>query len=779
MARLTIPDEQTYATFTATAQTVFPISFALLSGKPDLRVSVDGVERGQNEFTFSGTLLDGGGYSGGTVTLNTAATGEVVIWRDVTPERASQFAPSNSVPVTSIDMALNRAMALIQDACRDAARALKVEFGADLVSPQDVIDAATAISTRALTNGANLTDQFRANARLYLNPLNYNAVGDGVADDTASWLAAISVGRMLGLPVDGLGLTYGVAAFSFAPNVEIRNATFKHLAPDSGVDGGVASKVVECIGTGKAAGEWVRLQAIKVLRNGGSVSTTLRPNQGIRIVGVAYPYVDADVSGNNSGELIKIDTVKRAYLNVNVHDAGYVHSSQTNDTIEGVVLSDVESVFGNVSIDRLGRTDLTSAQRWRYSRGLTLDRVGGGALNVKITRCEQPVDASGLGSSSNLKISGYTGYCFNAGMKLAHAHHADNISNLKIEHVGRYGVLIAGPNDSEALPFQQNVRVSGLSISETGSNGYWDGLGLDTAGVVLERNSALTTRNQFPKNVVVEGNVITAHTGAVVVTRSANTLVMADGSFPASTCKPVTFSTTGTLPSPLVAGTTYWLGWDQAGLSVQVASSYNNAEDGVFLTLTTAGTGTHTMTGKSFMRYRGLVSSGAVKDRAAPSYFRDNLGGGATVADNSGFAGRAAYIATDAGQTIADATWTDVVLNGVGKVDPDAIYNTSTGVFTLTQGVWSINALVAYVANANGVRDVRIVVDTGSGYNPAFPSVRVNSAGASINTDVSTRETLSVAASGALMKVQTLQSIGGGTLNTHPNSRASVVRLAS
>lgn len=675
-------------------------------------------------------------------------------------------------------------MAQYQEALVDIGGAEEAGAAAGLISgaAAGAEAAGEVVGGKADVDAANLDPSFRANARLYLNPLNYGAVGDGVADDTAALLAALNVGRTLGLPVDGVGKTYGIANFSFAPNVEIRNATFKHLAPNSGIDGDTASKVVECIGTGMNAGEWLRLSGVKVLRNGGSVSTTLYPNQGIRVLSVTTAYVDADVSGNNSGELIKIDTVKRVYLNVNAHDAGYVHSTQTNDTIEGVVLSNVEAAFGNVSIDRLGRTDLTSAQRWRYSRGLTLDRVGGGALNVKITRCEQPIDASGLGSSSNLKISGYIGYCFTNGVKLAHAHHADNIANVKAEHIGRYGVLVAGPNDGEALPYQQNLRVSGLSISEIGSNGYYDGLGQDTAGVVLERNSALAVRNQFPKNVVVEGNVITSYTGSVVVTRSANSLVMADGSFPVSTCKPVTFSTTGTLPSPLVAGTTYWLGWDQAGLAVQVASSYNNAEDGVFLTLTTAGTGTHTMTGKSFMRYRGLVTSGAVKDRAAPNYFRENQGGGATIADNSGFAGRAAYIPTSNGQSVADGSgFVDVILNGVGRVDPDAIYNTSTGVFTLTQGVWSINALIAYVANASGIRDVRVMVDTGSGFTttPAFPAVRVNSSSGSDTTDVSVRETLVVGPAGANLKFQTQQSSGGGALSTHPNSRASVVRITS
>ena len=639
--------------------------------------------------------------------------------------------------------------------------------------------AEAVVSGKVNVAGDNTGDTFRQNAFLYLNPKDYNAVGGGVVDDTAAWLAALATGRTLGLPVDGLGLTYGVASFSFAPNVEIRNATFKHLAPDSGIEGSVASKVVECIGTGMNAGEWLRLSGVKVLRNGGSVSTTLYPNQGIRVVNVTDAYIDADVSGNNAGELFKIDTVKRAYLNVTAHDAGYVHSTQTNDTIEGVVLSNVESVFGNVSIDRLGRTDMTSAQRWRYSRGLTLDRVGGGQLNVKITRCEQPVDASGLGSSSNLKLAGYIGYCFTSGIKLAHSHHIDNISNFNIEHVGRYGVLIGGPGDSESIPYQQNIRVSGLSISEIGSSGYYTGVGSPTAGVVLDRNSGNAVLASFPKNVVVEGNVITSYTGSVVVTRNGNELLMADGSFPVSTCKPVIFSTTDALPNPIVAGTTYWLIWDKESLNVQIATSYNNAEDGVFVTLTNAGSGVHTMTGKSFMDYRGWATTGSVKDRASPNYFRWNQGNGATVSDNSGFAGRSAYIATDAGVSCADSTWTDVVFNGVGKVDPDNIYNTSTGVFTLTQGVWTIAALVAFVSNATGIRDLRIMTDTGSGYAQAFPFVRANSSGASDPTEVATQETLIVPYGGLTMKVQARQSSGGGSLMTHVNSRASVVLVAS
>lgn len=197
MARLTIPDEQTYATFTATAQTVFPITFALISGKPDLRLSVDGVERAQSTFTFSGTLLDGGGYQGGTVVSNSALTGAVVIWRDVSPERASQFAPSNTVPVRSVDMALNRSMAISQDAKRDLSRALLVELGDEPVSSQGVIDAA-----RAVANKAEKTYVQDVVVDVTLPP--YNAVADfnGATgtDDSAAYLAAGATGRQPDMP---------------------------------------------------------------------------------------------------------------------------------------------------------------------------------------------------------------------------------------------------------------------------------------------------------------------------------------------------------------------------------------------------------------------------------------------------------------------------------------------------------------------------------------------------------------------------------------------------
>lgn len=77
-------------------------------------------------------------------------------------------------------------------------------------------------------------------------------------------------------------------------------------------------------------------------------------------------------------------------------------------------------------------------------------------------------------------------------------------------------------------------------------------------------------------------------------TRSGNNLVLGSvtGFY---TGTPVQFTTTGTLPAPLVVGTTYYaMQVDNVSL-IQVATSQANAIAGTFITLTDAGTGVHTI----------------------------------------------------------------------------------------------------------------------------------------------------------------------------------------
>lgn len=119
---LTIPDEATSQTYVVGAsQSVFPFPFAVFA-KADLHFKVGTTELLQSDFTLTGTLLDGGGMQGGTVTLNTpVAAVTCLLWRETVTARATNYAPAPSVPVRDLDVALNRLTAVAQDIKRDLA----------------------------------------------------------------------------------------------------------------------------------------------------------------------------------------------------------------------------------------------------------------------------------------------------------------------------------------------------------------------------------------------------------------------------------------------------------------------------------------------------------------------------------------------------------------------------------------------------------------------------------------------------------------------------------
>jgi len=80
------------------------------------------------------------------------------------------------------------------------------------------------------------------------------------------------------------------------------------------------------------------------------------------------------------------------------------------------------------------------------------------------------------------------------------------------------------------------------------------------------------------------------------VDTEANTVVLTDSGIDSEVTGPVRFATTNTLPAPLVAGTDYWLVLVSTE-TFKVATSLENAteEPPITLTITTAGTGTHTV----------------------------------------------------------------------------------------------------------------------------------------------------------------------------------------
>jgi len=199
MASLTVPDEVTFATFTVvTSTSAFPISFAVFE-KANLTVLVDGGALTQSDFSFAGTLLDGGGYQGGTVTLNTPVSGVVVrIERNIAPARASNYSPSASVPVRSIDQALNRQMAVTQDLTRKVedqtgALSASVDSAAASAAQANLSAVAAAGSASAAATQAGLATTERVAAEAARDAADADAVATA-ADRVQTGLDRVQTG---------------------------------------------------------------------------------------------------------------------------------------------------------------------------------------------------------------------------------------------------------------------------------------------------------------------------------------------------------------------------------------------------------------------------------------------------------------------------------------------------------------------------------------------------------------------------------------------------------
>lgn len=193
MANLPIPNEDTWITYSSQTGTgPFSFTFSIFA-KADLRVTVGGVELTQSDFTFTGTLIDTG-YDGGSITLSDAAAAEdVVIWREVAPVRSTDFAPASSIPVVSIDAALDRLTAHAQDARRDIDRAIKVtigEAGTEQTYAAMIMDVAEEVSAETVDNvvAAGSTAINSVNAAGVAQVDAVNAAGDALLDPVTGTL---------------------------------------------------------------------------------------------------------------------------------------------------------------------------------------------------------------------------------------------------------------------------------------------------------------------------------------------------------------------------------------------------------------------------------------------------------------------------------------------------------------------------------------------------------------------------------------------------------------
>lgn len=138
MAYLPIPDEDTWAIYESqTGFGPFTFNFSVF-GKTDLVVLVDGADITQGGFSFTGVEVIGG-FDGGEILLASELIdpATVTIYRQIIPQRNTDFSPATSVTTRALDVELDRLTALAQDAHRDIGRTIRTPIGetADLTLP--------------------------------------------------------------------------------------------------------------------------------------------------------------------------------------------------------------------------------------------------------------------------------------------------------------------------------------------------------------------------------------------------------------------------------------------------------------------------------------------------------------------------------------------------------------------------------------------------------------------------------------------------------------------
>lgn len=156
MAHITVPDETPSADYAVTlAQDTFIFDFTFFD-QTDLRVTVNGIELQQEEFSVVGDPGYEGGYPGGTLTLNEpVADSTVRIWSDMPPARVNDFLEGTGLPARAVNTEMDRLTARMRDMLLRMQRIPVIAFALDQTLDED--DAGQIITNEGASGALTYT----------------------------------------------------------------------------------------------------------------------------------------------------------------------------------------------------------------------------------------------------------------------------------------------------------------------------------------------------------------------------------------------------------------------------------------------------------------------------------------------------------------------------------------------------------------------------------------------------------------------------------------------
>lgn len=394
-------------------------------------------------------------------------------------------------------------------------------------------------------------------------------------DATAAVVAWIEAACLLGRPARARDRWYGLnqARPLVIRALDLDNFAYTDLTPD-GADDRTPLKLAPAV-AGRGA---VRIgRQVRGDRAGDGSRGGMNGPCALHVAGVPLVTIGAEVFGGGIGCGIIVDdasvvTCDSAYA----HDLRYLHTDQTDDSVQGVWFRNCRSVAGLVRVRRLGRTDWTHAERTRFSRGVAFSNCNSVSLKCFVDDTDQAVDVTGGGGNDAVDFAGSViNRAFTNGIKFANSAVGCNLNGVQINQAGLQAVLVSGPSEVIAN-LTRDIQVSGAVIRNTGTNGYWKAQGAEPRCVGIDRNGGSPPLNGYPKAVVVHGvkgfNDQGSATFSVVGTGAAAVLRLTAG-IPLQTGVRCRISSQG--------ATDYWLIEIPDTLDVRLAASHNAALDGV------------------------------------------------------------------------------------------------------------------------------------------------------------------------------------------------------
>jgi len=330
------------------------------------------------------------------------------------------------------------------------------------------------------------------NASAHVTPFDFQAVGDGVTDDSAALLAATATGKV----VDGLGLTYAVTGnLSPASNFAgLINATLKQLTPT-----GTNRRTLFISGcTG------FYLHNVFVNRNGNLTGGDIGNDAGIWIASCSkFAVKDIGSTGGGAGNGVTFQSCFDFYdMGVVVHDERYTTGSvPADDVINGIWYNNSYNFISyNPYVYDCGCL-ISAVVSKRRARGI----VFGGCYNFvqyapRVVNVDQGHDITGTTGNHDFSIiGGRIKGCYSYSFKNANSAYRGTYDNC-VGDGAAINFVTSGPTEV-SNPLPRDITYKRCISIDADKNGG-SASGISAAGFRIQ--SVATIDATYPRGIVYD-----------------------------------------------------------------------------------------------------------------------------------------------------------------------------------------------------------------------------------------------------------------------------------